>query len=94
MSANIPPAEPQPQQSRRATAKDTLTDRLARPKVFIGGLITIATVWFIIANNSRVRIRLWVPWVSARLWVVLLLTFVAGALVGFLFARRRGRRRD
>jgi uncharacterized integral membrane protein len=95
MSANIPPVEPPTRQSsRRASGKDALTDRLARPKVFIGGLITIAALWFIIANNSRVRIHLWVTWVSARLWVVLLLTFVAGALVGFLFARRRGRRRD
>jgi hypothetical protein len=38
-----------------------------------------------------VRIRLWVPWVSARLWVVLLLTFLAGALVGFLMGRRRAK---
>jgi uncharacterized integral membrane protein len=94
MSANIPPVEPPTRSSsRRASRKDALTDRLAGPKVLIGGLITIAAVWFIIANNSRVRIHLWVTWVSARLWVVLLLTFVAGALVGFLFARRRARRR-
>jgi hypothetical protein len=36
-----------------------------------------------------VRIRLWIPYVTARLWIVLLVTFVAGALVGMLFARRR-----
>jgi uncharacterized integral membrane protein len=93
MSANIPPTGT-PQQPQGSTAKDAMAEKLANPKVVIGGLITIAALWFIIANNSRVRIHLWVTWVSARLWVVLLLTFIAGALVGFLFAKRRNRRRD
>lgn len=97
MSANTPPPGPprgteQPRPGRRS-GKDVLGEQLARPKVAIGALITIVAVWFIIANNTHVRIHLWVTWVSARLWVVLLLTFVAGALVGYLFARRR-RRRD
>ncbi|HET9173469.1 MAG TPA: LapA family protein [Actinospica sp.] len=86
MSANIPPVgAPEPERKERSR----LAARLATPKVFIGGIITIAAVWFIIANNSRVRIHLWVTYVSARLWLVLLLTFVAGALVGFLTGRRR-----
>lgn len=83
------PPSPDPQQSESRTGPAAL---LAKPKVIVGALITIAAVWFIIANNERVRIRLWIPWISARLWVVLLLTFLAGALVGFLFARRRQRR--
>ena len=83
------PTSPDPQQSEASSGPAAL---LAKPKVIVGGLITIAAVWFIIANNERVRIRLWIPWVSARLWVVLLLTFLAGALVGILFARRRQRR--
>jgi uncharacterized integral membrane protein len=88
MSANIPPVgSPQPERKRESR----LAERLATPKVFIGGIVTIAAVWFIIANNAQVRIRLWVPWVSARLWVVLLLTFLAGALVGFLMGRRRAK---
>lgn len=66
---------------------------LARPKVILGLLITAAAIWFIIANNTRVRIHLWLTWVSARLWLVLLITFVAGVLVGLLFAWRRSRRR-
>ena len=66
--------------------------RFATPRAFFGLLITAAAVWFIIANNTSVRIHLWLTWVSARLWLVLLLTFVAGALVGFLMGWRRRRR--
>lgn len=51
-------------------------------------------MWFIIANNQIVRIHLWLTYVNARLWIVLLLTFVAGAIVGYLFAKRRARRRS
>jgi hypothetical protein len=96
MTANTPPPTPPTgtgHKPDRRSAKDVLGDRLASPKAALGALITIIAIWFIIANNTHVRIHLWVTWVSARLWVVLLLTFVAGALVGYLFARRR-RRRD
>jgi uncharacterized integral membrane protein len=90
MSTNIPPiGSPEPE-GKRGSA---LAAKLATPKVVIGGLISIAALWFIIANNSEVRIHLWVTWISARLWVVLLLTFVAGALVGFLTGRRRAKRK-
>lgn len=94
MSANIPPAgsPPRNQPPRRSTG-DKIAEALAKPKVALGGLITIAAVWFIIANNTRVRIRLWVVWVSAQMWVVLLLTFVAGAILGLLFARHRRKTR-
>jgi uncharacterized integral membrane protein len=91
MSANIPPvgsAEPEGKHGPR------LAERLATPKVFIGGIVTIAAVWFIIANNQQVRIHLWVTWVSARLWIVLLLTFLAGTLLGFLTGRRRAKRKE
>lgn len=93
MSANIPPAGSPRNQPPRRTTGDKVADALARPKIALGGLITIAAVWFIIANNTRVRIRLWVVWVSAQLWVVLLLTFVAGALLGLLSARHRRKSR-
>jgi uncharacterized integral membrane protein len=90
MSANIPPIGSSEPEGKRGSG---LVEKLATPKVVIGGLISIAALWFIIANNSEVRIHLWVPWISARLWVVLLLTFVAGALVGFLTGRRRAKRK-
>lgn len=93
MSANIPPAGSPQNPSPRRSKGDKVADALARPKVALGALITIAAVWFIIANNTRVRIRLWVVWVSAQMWVVLLLTFVAGAILGLLFARHRRKAR-
>jgi len=93
MSANTPQTGPQRQPPQREAGKPTMAERLATPKAFLGLLITVAAVWFIIANNQLVRIHLWVPWVTARMWVVLLLTFVAGALVGYLFATQRRRRR-
>jgi len=91
MSANTPQTGPQQQPPQRG--KPSMAERLATPKAFLGLLITVAAIWFIIANDQLVRVRLWVPWVTARMWVVLLLTFVAGALVGYLFAKQRRRRR-
>ena len=93
MSANVPPAgSPQNRPPHRSPG-DRLGDALAKPKIIVGGLITIAAVWFIIANNTRVRVHLWLTWVSAQLWIVLLLTFVAGVLVGLMSARRRRKSR-
>ena len=93
MSGNIPPVGT-PEPETRHTRGDALREKLLTPKVITGVVITALALWFIIANNSKVRIHLWVAWVDARLWVVLLLTFVAGALVGYLFARRRAKRRQ
>ena len=90
MTANIPPVgSPQPDRKQ----KSGLAEKLATPKVVVGGLVSVAAVWFIIANTSHVRIHLWVTWVSAQLWLVLLLTFLAGTLVGFLSGRRRAKRK-
>ena len=86
MSANT--ARP----TRPDSMKDKLVGRLKNPKVIVGGVITVAALWFVFANDAVIRIRLWVTWVSAPLWTVLLLTFLAGALVGFLFARRKNQR--
>ena len=90
MTANIPPVGSAEPENRRGSG---LAGKLATPKVFIGGLVSIAAVWFIIANSTKVRIHLWVTWVSSPLWLVLLLTLLAGALVGFLAGRRRAKRK-
>ena len=91
MSGNIPPVGT-PEQGPQRTRGDALREKLVTPKVIIGVVITALAMWFIFANTTTVRIHLWVAWVDAQLWVVLLLTFVAGALVGYLFARRRAKR--
>jgi uncharacterized integral membrane protein len=59
------------------------------PKVIVGGLITAAAVWFILVNRARVAIYVWVPKVTAPLWLVLLVTFAAGMLAGYLLHRSK-----
>jgi uncharacterized integral membrane protein len=58
------------------------------PRVIIAGLITIAAVWFIVVNRTRVGIYLWVPKITAPMWAVLLITFGGGMLAGLLMRRR------
>ena len=52
-------------------------------------VIVVAAIWFIVANTGSVSIRLWVPSVTAPLWVVLLLTFAGGLITGLLLRRSR-----
>jgi uncharacterized integral membrane protein len=66
---------------------------MVSPKVIASGLILIAAVWFILVNRLRVGIYLWVPKVIAPMWLVLLITFVAGMVAGLLM-RRRNRNRN
>jgi len=92
MSANIPPRSSGQNPPPRTTG-DRFADAVAKPKFVLGLVITIAALWFIFANTHRVRIHMWLTWVSAQLWAVLLLTFLAGALADRLFGRRRRRGR-
>jgi hypothetical protein len=71
-----------------------LRDKLLSPKTVIGLVIVALAVWFVLANNSQTRIHLWVAWVTAKLWIVLAVTFAAGVLSGLLIRRRGGRDRD
>jgi uncharacterized integral membrane protein len=54
-------------------------------------IVLVAAVVFIIENTRRVRIRALGPEVTAPLWLVLLITLVAGMLVLALIQRRRRR---
>ena len=54
-------------------------------------VIVVAALWFIFVNTQRVSIYLWVPKVTAPLWLVLVLTFACGLVTGMLL-RRRNRR--
>ena len=58
------------------------------PKLVLAFIIVVAAVWFILANTARVHIRLWIPTVSAPMWLVLLVTFVGGLVTGILMQRR------
>jgi uncharacterized integral membrane protein len=79
------------------TAEKTEGHRAARrpgirvsPKLITAAVIVVAAVWFILVNKSRVDIYLWVPKITAPMWLVLLLTFAGGLLTGLL-VRRNGR---
>jgi len=62
-------------------------------KVIVTIVILAAALWFIFANTQDVKIRLWVPTVSAPMWLVLLVTFVVGMLLGLITPRLVRRRR-
>ena len=51
-------------------------------------VIVAAAIWFILVNTQRVSIYLWVPKVTAPLWLVLLITFAGGLIAGLLLRRR------
>jgi uncharacterized integral membrane protein len=53
-------------------------------------VIVVAAIWFIVVNTQRVSIRLWVPHITAPLWLVLVLTFAGGLITGLLLRRNRG----
>ena len=57
------------------------------PKVITAAVIVVAAAWFILVNRSPVAIYLWVPKVTAPMWLVLLLTFCGGLLTGLLLRR-------
>ncbi|MDH6579717.1 LapA family protein [Kitasatospora sp. MAP5-34] len=60
-------------------------------RVIAIGAIVILAVWFLFANLERVKIQFWVFTVTAPLWIALLATLVAGAVLGWLFKGRRSR---
>ena len=51
-------------------------------------VIVVAAIWFILVNTQRVSIYLWVPKVTAPLWLVLVITFAGGLITGRLLQRR------
>ena len=54
-------------------------------------VIVVAAIWFILVNTQRVSIYLWVPKVTAPLWLVLVITFACGLITGLLVRRNRGK---
>jgi Lipopolysaccharide assembly protein A domain len=60
-------------------------------KVIMVAVTVVAALWFIFVNTQRVSIYLWVPKVTAPLWLVLVITFAVGLVTGLLLQRRGGR---
>ena len=59
-------------------------------KMIAIAVIVVASLWFIFVNTQRVSIYLWVPKVTAPMWLVLVLTFAGGLITGLLARRNRG----
>jgi uncharacterized integral membrane protein len=64
------------------------------PKLVGAAVIVVAAVWFILANTAKAHIRLWVPTVTAPMWLVLLVTFVGGLVTGMLLTQRRSKKQQ
>jgi uncharacterized integral membrane protein len=61
--------------------------RVISTKMITIAVILAAAIWFILVNTGKARVRLWIPTVSAPMWVVLLVTFAGGMVVGLLIRR-------
>jgi uncharacterized integral membrane protein len=59
------------------------------PKMMAAAGITVAALWFMIVNRATVAIYLWVPKVTAPMWLVLLAVFGGGLLTGILMRRAK-----
>ncbi|MFG2818754.1 lipopolysaccharide assembly protein LapA domain-containing protein [Kitasatospora sp. NPDC048365] len=55
-------------------------------------VLTVLAVWFVAVNTDSVAITLWVADVTLPLWLVLVVTLVVGAAIGWMAARRRAKR--
>jgi uncharacterized integral membrane protein len=71
-------------------AESSAAKRVNGTKLIMAGVIFAAALWFILVNTGKTRVRLWIPTVSAPLWLVLLVTF-AGVMIAGLLIRRSNR---
>lgn len=83
--SDLPPAAG----PKTARKRSGLSEKLPSGKALVGLVLVALSIWFIAANNAHVRVHLWVVWINARLWLVLLCTLLAGAAIGWLVRRRR-----
>jgi lipopolysaccharide assembly protein A len=62
------------------------------PKMIVGGIIGLLALIFVFQNTGKKQVNfLWMDF-NAPAWMWLLIIFLAGALVGYMFARRQAKR--
>jgi len=62
------------------------------PKVIVGAIIAVLALVFVFQNTDRKTVNfLWMDF-NAPAWMWLLVIFLAGSFVGYMFARRQARR--
>ena len=64
------------------------------PGQWAGLLITILAIVFVLMNREEIPISLFGVQITGPAWVLLLLVFLSGWLVGVLTTRRRHRRKS
>lgn len=62
------------------------------PSTWVGLALAVLAIAFVVQNQGTVRIQLFWMYVSAPMWLVLLIIFAVGWAVGALVRRRRRRR--
>ncbi|GAA2743296.1 MULTISPECIES: lipopolysaccharide assembly protein LapA domain-containing protein [Kitasatospora] len=67
----------------------TVHGRNVRMRTIGFGVLAVIAVWFIAANTESVEVTLWVASVTLPLWLVLTVTLLVGAALGWLIASRR-----
>lgn len=85
MSAKQPTQQPQRPRTRLDRARLGM-------RIGLGGLLAAAVVWFMVANSQHVTVDWFVVETRSRLFLVILLSAVLGALVDRLIRWRRHRR--
>jgi uncharacterized integral membrane protein len=77
----------QPHRPRTKVEKARLGTRIG-----LGALLASAVIWFMVANSQEVEVDWFVVETHSRLFLVILLSAVLGALVDRLIRWRRGRK--
>ena len=75
---------------------DSTRERDWGPRLIIAGVALLAAVLFMVQNNNRVRTEFLFFNFRARLWVVIVVSVLLGALLGQAVGllRRRSRKKD
>ena len=88
MTSDIPVTPPTSEQPARAVGRRR---RRISPKLILVVLILAAGLWFVLVNTQHVKVKLWVETFHASMWLIVVCTFAAGLIVGWLLALRRRR---
>jgi uncharacterized integral membrane protein len=85
------PPVPPPTASQQASAEGKRRRLRISTKQIVVVLIAAAVLWFALVNTRDVPITVWAHTTKAAEWLVVICSFLAGVIVGYLVRRRRRR---